>query len=71
MNTIDFINIIGQQSLLKNSVNPTEIKIDNDTAKNMIEKYKKTEQNLHWRVCFFQAQSKTTLKFFLLQPLVC
>ena len=38
MNTVDFINIRGQQSFLENSSNP----IENDTVKNMIEKYKKT-----------------------------
>ena len=36
MNTIDFINIIGQQSFLENSINPIEIKIENNTVKNMI-----------------------------------
>ena len=36
MNTIDFINIRGQQSFLKNSINPIEIKIENNTVKNMI-----------------------------------
>ena len=41
MNTVDFINIRGQQNLLENSINPIEIKIENNTIKNMIDKYKK------------------------------
>ena len=41
LNTIDFIKIKGQQSLLENSIDPTEIKKENSTVKNMIEKYKK------------------------------
>ena len=41
MNTVDFINITGQQKFLKNSINPIEIKIENNTIKNMIDKYKK------------------------------
>ena len=41
MNTVDFINIRGQQKFLKNSINPIEIKIENNTIKNMIDKYKK------------------------------
>ena len=36
MNTIDFINIRGKQSFLENSINPIEIKIENNTVKNMI-----------------------------------
>ena len=43
MNTIDFINIRGQQSLLENKSNPIEIKIVNNTVKIMIDKYKKTQ----------------------------
>ena len=41
LNTIDFIKIKGQQSLLENSIDPIEIKKENSTVKNMIEKYKK------------------------------
>ena len=41
MNTVDFINIRGQQKFLKNSINPIEIKIENNAIKNMIDKYKK------------------------------
>ena len=48
-----------------------EIKIENNTVKSMIEKYKKTQQNLHLKVEFFQVQYKTTSKNFLLQLLVC
>ena len=43
MNTIDFINIRGQQSFLENKSNPIEIKIVNNTVKIMIDKYKKTQ----------------------------
>ena len=61
MNTVDFINIRGQQSFLENSSNPTE----NDTVKNMIEKYKKNQHNLCLKVCFFQVQYETTpIKIF-------
>ena len=42
-NTIDFYNTRGQQSFLYNSINWIEIKIENDTVKNMIEKYKKNQ----------------------------
>ena len=63
MNTVDFINIRGQQSFLENSINPNEIKIETVTVKKMIEKYKeKTWQNLHLKVSFFQVQCKTTPK---------
>ena len=48
-----------------------EIKIENNTVKSMIEKYKKNQQNLHLKVEFFQVQYKTTSKKFLLQLLVC
>ena len=41
MNTADFINIRGQQRFLEISINPIEIKIENDIVKNMIHKYKK------------------------------
>ena len=34
VNTIDFINIRDGQSFLKNSINPIETKIENDTVKN-------------------------------------
>ena len=72
MNTVDFINIRGQQSFLENSINPNEIKIETVTVKKMIEKYKeKTWQNLHLKASFFQVQCKTTPKKKLLQPLVC
>ena len=42
-NTVDFYNTKGQQSFLYNSINWIEIKIENDTVKNMIEKYKKNQ----------------------------
>ena len=42
------------QGFLENSINAIKIKIENDTLKDMIEKYKKTQQNLHLKVCFFQ-----------------
>ena len=71
MNTIDLINIRGHQSVLEKSINPIEIKIENDMVKNIIEKHKKTQQSLHLKVCFFQVQHKMTPKKNLLQPLVC
>ena len=65
MNTVDFINIRGQQSFLENSINPMKIKTETVTVKKMIERFKeKTWQNLHLKC-------KTTLKKKLLQPLVC
>ena len=70
MNTTDFINIRGQQLFLENSINPIKIKIENNKVKKIIEKYKKTHQNSHFKVCFFQVQYKTTPKNFLLQLLV-
>ena len=42
-NTVDFYNTRGQQSFLYNSINWIEIKIENDTVKNMTEKYKKNQ----------------------------
>ena len=41
MNATNFINIRGQQSFLESSINPVEIKVKNDTVKNMIKNYKK------------------------------
>ena len=41
MNTIDFINIRGEQSFLEDTINPIKIKIENNTVKNVIDKYKK------------------------------
>ena len=41
MNAVDFINIRGLQNLFGNSINPIEIKIENNTVKNMVDKYKK------------------------------
>ena len=43
MNTTDFINIRVQQSFLENSINTIKMKIENNTVKNMIEKYKKSQ----------------------------
>ena len=40
MNAIDLINMRGHQSFLENSINPIEIKIENDTVK----KKKKTSK---------------------------
>ena len=54
MNTIDLINIRGHQSVLEKSINPIEIKTENDMVKNIIEKHKKKQQSLHLKVCFFQ-----------------
>ena len=47
MNTTYFINIRGQQMFLENSINLIEIKIENDTVKNMIEKYKKKPSKIY------------------------
>ena len=47
MNTTDFINLRGQQFFLENSINLIEIKIENDTVKNMIEKYKKKPSKIY------------------------
>ena len=47
MNTTDFINLRGQQIFLENSINPIEIKIENDTVKNMIQKYKKKPSKIY------------------------
>ena len=41
MNTIDFINITGQQSFSEKIIKPIEIKIEIVTVKNMIERCKK------------------------------
>ena len=41
MNKIDFINIRAQQSFSENSINPIEIKIENDSVKDIIEKCNK------------------------------
>ena len=47
MNAIDLINMRGHQSFLENSINPIEIKIENDTVK---KKKKKNQQNLNKKV---------------------
>ena len=66
MNTTDFINLRGQQFFLENSINPIEIKIENDTVKNMIEKYKKKPSKIYtWKFAFFKSVQKDTRKFFI------
>ena len=65
MNTTDFINLRGQQFFLENSINPIEIKIENDTVKNMIEKYKKKPSKIYTlKFAFFKFSTKGHQKIF-------
>ena len=65
-NTVDFYNTRGQQSFLYNSINWIEIKIENDTVKNMIEKYKKNQAKFTLEgLLFLSSVQNDTEKFFI------
>ena len=66
MNTIDFINIRGQHS-----INLIEIKIENNTVKNMIQKYNKNPAKVILKGLLFSSATQNDTKKILLQPLVC
>ena len=65
-NTVDFYNTRGQQSFLYNSINWIEIKIENDTVKNMIEKYKKNQAKFTLEGLLFSSSVQNdTENFFI------
>ena len=65
-NTVDFYNTRGQQSFLYNSINWIEIKIENDTVRNMIEKYKKNQAKFTLEGLLFSSSVQNdTEKFFI------
>ena len=67
MNTVDFINIRGQQNLFENSINPIEIKIENNTVKNMIDKYKKHLAKFTLEGLLFSSSIQTETETFFLK----